>query len=475
MTTVEIGVGRRVRRAFGSVRVRLTLIATALLALALGVAAAIMLAVLHQSLLNSADAATASRAADIAATLRTESIAGLDPSALAPTADIDVVQVVDSSGRVVAATARDRTHALTSPVAVGTRRAVDGATLGDNPAEYRATVLGVRSPAGDATVVVGAAEGPINHVVITVAILLASVFPVILVLLAASTSYAVARALRPVERIRSQVAAISSADLSERVSEPATRDEIARLATTMNEMLERLQSARDAQLRFVGDASHELRSPLVTVVGLLELARNRGEDLDHATVDEILLPEAHRLRGMVDDLLLLARADERGLPVSVEDVDLDDIVTDEIRRLGQLGTVTVAAHVRAARVVADRAMLQRAIRNVVDNALRHARSTVELTVDVDPRGGASVTVGDDGPGIPVTERYRVLERFVRLDPSRRRSNGGTGLGLAITAEIVRAHHGTLTISASDLGGAAITITVPPAGDEGADQPASTSR
>lgn len=452
-------------RYVGGVRIRLTILATALLAIALAVAAVIMLFVLHRSLLNSADAATGARATEIAATVHTESPRGLDSAALMTSKDLDVIQVIDTTGAVVAATMGDRAAPLVPPAASGTRHIVDGARIGVDPAEYRASVIGVSTPTGDVTVVVGAAEGPINDLVTTVGILFASVFPVILVLLAANTYFLSGRTLRPVERIRAQVAAITISDLSKRVSPPRTSDEIARLATTMNEMLTRLETARVAQLRFVGDASHELRSPLMTIVGMLDLSRTTNESIDPDTVKAFLLPEARRLQSMVDDLLLLAKADERGIPLHVDDVDLDDLVVNEARRLSQLGTVIVTTRITPIRVRGEHDKLTRAIRNVADNALRYATSAIDLSMTRDDTANVgSITIADDGPGIPTAQRGRVFDRFVRLDTDRQRARGGSGLGLSIVDEIVRAHHGSVVIGDTPSGGTQVTIVLPTVDD-----------
>ncbi|WP_246008017.1 sensor histidine kinase [Gordonia oryzae] len=461
MTPILRSVVAWLRRCTAGVRARLTILATVLLAAALAAAAGLMLLVLHKSLLTSADAATSARAVELATTVRTESMSGLDASALTTSKDIDVIQIIGADGRVIAGTAGDRGAPLTHPLGPGERSTLDGATIGDDPTEYRVTVLGVTSPRGPVTIAVAAAEGPITDVVVTVAILFASVFPLILVLLAATTYFFVGRTLRPVEQIRTEVAAITSSDLSRRVSEPHTGDEIDRLATTMNEMLQRLHVSSEAQRRFVGDASHELRSPLVTLVGLLDLARVRGLSIDHSTIDTILYPEAVRLQMMVDDLLLLARSDERGIPLRRSVVDVDDIVADEARRLTRLGGVAVTARIDAVQVHADSEKLSRAIRNIADNAMRHAHAAIRIDVHADEVAqSCAVTIADDGPGIPAADRERVLDRFVRLDPDRRRSSGGSGLGLAIVDEIARAHGGTVTITAAPIGGAAVTITIP---------------
>ncbi len=292
--------------------------------------------------------------------------------------------------------------------------------------------------------------------------MLGVVFPIILAVAAATTYQLVGRTLRPVEAIRTEVAEISRTGVARRVPVADTDDEIATLAVTMNEMLDALAFAREQQIRFVGDSSHELRSPLVTILGLLELAVRTGDPIDSETVSTLLLPEAQRLRDLVDDLLLLARADESGgLRPSLEEVDLDDIVNDEVTRLDLTTDLEISATVLPVRVAGDRDQLGRVVRNLCDNAVRHADSAVSVTMVVDPES-VTVRVADDGPGIPpVDDRARVFDRFVRLDDSRDR-RGGTGLGLSIVDEIVRAHHGTVTVFDTDGGGCTIggVVTAP---------------
>jgi signal transduction histidine kinase len=269
----------------------------------------------------------------------------------------------------------------------------------------------------------------------------------------------VGAALGPVEAIRARVASISSSDLAQRVPVPGTRDEIADLATTMNAMLARLESGRAAQHRLVSDASHELRSPLTTIPTALELASGRPELIDNDLIDESLLPEAHRMHQLIEDLLLLARSDEGAIELRRDDLDIDDLLLAEASRLRSNGSIRVVAHIEACRTVGDRAALARVVRNLVDNAVRHASSTV--TMDCHPESGhAVISVADDGPGIPIQDRARVFERFVRLDPARARFSGGSGLGLSIVEEIVRSHQGAVAVGEATQGGAMFTLTLP---------------
>jgi signal transduction histidine kinase len=208
----------------------------------------------------------------------------------------------------------------------------------------------------------------------------------------------------------------------------------------MNYMLDRLESAASAQRRFVSDASHELKSPLATLRASVEVAQAYPDTADWSSTGDVVLEESLRLERLVADLLLLARADERGLQLRKDDVDLDDIIDAEAERLRATTALVVTSHIEAVRVVGDRDRLGRAVRNLVDNAARHA--TVNVGLSVYGEGDmAHIDVSDDGPGIPAADRLRVFDRFVRLDDSRTRSIGGTGLGLAIVRQIAQAHNG----------------------------------
>ncbi|WP_219413003.1 sensor histidine kinase [Pseudonocardia nigra] len=278
----------------------------------------------------------------------------------------------------------------------------------------------------------------------------------ILIVVAGITTYLFAgRALRPVEAIRTQVAAMTEKDLAQRVPVPAARDEVGRLAETMNGMIARLEDAQGVQRRFVADASHELRSPLATIAtGLELLQRSSG---DPATVTA-LRGETARLGKLVEALLLLARADERGLQPRREEVDLDEVAEAERGRPAE-GGIPAEVRTEPVRVIGDRGQLARVVRNLVDNGRRHASSRVLVTVG---RQGdvAVVEVSDDGPGVPPADRTRVFERFVRLDDARARSDGGSGLGLAIVAEVVAAHGGSVEVTDAPAGGALFRVRLP---------------
>nr|WP_243731562.1 HAMP domain-containing sensor histidine kinase [Nocardioides ochotonae] len=284
-------------------------------------------------------------------------------------------------------------------------------------------------------------------------------------MLVGGTTWAVAtRALAPVERIREEVEQITGDRLDRRVPEPPSRDEIHRLARTMNQMLERLESSRERQQRFVADASHELRSPLASIRQTAEVAQAHPGALPEGELAEAVLEESGRMQRLVEQLLVLTRAGEAAGAHASYDVDLDDIALAEARRVRRGGLQVDTSGIGPGRVRGDGVALGQVVRNLVDNAVRHAETTVRLAVRERAEDGrdpdVELVVEDDGPGIPEAERERVFDRFVRLDEARARDAGGSGLGLAIVREIVTAHGGTVAITSSPAGGARVVVRLP---------------
>jgi len=323
---------------------------------------------------------------------------------------------------------------------------VDGLLVGEDAEdEFRVLTRLVDVDGQQHVLVVAGALDEVNESVGVLTTTLAVALPALLVLLAALIWLVVARALRPVESIRQEVVRIGGDDLGRRVPEPATHDEIGRLARTMNEMLSRIEAAGDRQRAFVADASHELRSPLTSIRSELEVDLAHPESSDPRATHRSVLEETDRLQRLVDDLLYLARRDAAAGDRRVTTVDLDDVVMREIARVAQEERPVVdAAGVSGAQLVGDADQLTRVVRNLLDNARRHAteRVTVGLVEDGD---SVVLTVSDDGPGIADEDTERIFERFTRLDSARDREHGGTGLGLAITADIVAEHGGTVSV------------------------------
>jgi signal transduction histidine kinase len=320
--------------------------------------------------------------------------------------------------------------------------------------EFIAVAEGAQTAAGPRTVLVARALLGVNETTTVVMRLLIVGLPILLVVVAVTTWLTVGRALAPVEAIRREVDEISAAQLHRRVPQPKADDEIGRLAATMNRMLARLESARDSQRRFVSDAS-----PITTIRQHAEVALAHPDGTTTTELADVVLAEELRIQRLVEDLLLLARADEH-IPPSSAPVDLDDLAFEEARRLRSTTSLRVdTSAVGAGLVHGDVDALRRVLRNLGENAARHATGRIDIAV-ADHGSDVVLTVDDDGPGIPEAERNRVLRRFVRLDEARSRNDGGSGLGLAIVDEVARAHGGSVTISQSPLGGAGIEVTLP---------------
>jgi signal transduction histidine kinase len=273
-----------------------------------------------------------------------------------------------------------------------------------------------------------------------------------LVLIAAVTYFAVRIALRPVEAIRVLTASVTASDPRERVTVPATGHEITALATTINTTLQRLDNAAAQQRRFVADAAHELRSPLTTLLASLEVALAYPERTDWPAAATTAARQTRRLQTLAEDLLLLARLDTRTPTAGPETVDLTALASRLAeqyplieRPLTLTCDSTAPAHVHG-----NPDEYERLLRNLVDNAARHAAYRIQITVRNED-AWVVLTVHDDGPGVPNEDAERIFERFVRLDDARSRDHGGTGLGLAIARDLAHRHRGTLSLTPRTLG------------------------
>jgi signal transduction histidine kinase len=445
------------------VRARSTAAALLVVAAALAIGAAVLLLLLQRELITSVSDQASSRAFDVANQVHEEGESGLATELVENTRVSQLIQVVNAQNKVVA---------TSSPRGAGTpltaARPGSGQTINDevgrmplldDDSPYLIVARGTEYQGAPYTVVVASSVETQRDVITTVAVYLLIGFPVLLALGGVATWWLVGRALRPVERIRSRVHGIGVGQLADRVPVPASGDEIARLAVTMNEMLDRLQAGQETQRRFVADASHELRSPIASLMAALDVIVADESGRAAPELHQVMQAETERMRRLVEDLLLLAKADDTGLRIQYTDVDLDDLLDIELRRLRTAGGPSVEGVVPAVRVAGDPAKLSQVIRNLADNAVRAAHGKVRFTL-AEEAGTATVTVEDDGDGIPERERIRVFERFVRLDASRDRGSGGSGLGLAIVQEVVRGHGGTVEITDSVLGGARFVVRLP---------------
>ncbi|MEU7861320.1 HAMP domain-containing sensor histidine kinase [Nonomuraea sp. NPDC049141] len=259
--------------------------------------------------------------------------------------------------------------------------------------------------------------------------------PALLLVVAGMTWFSVGRTLAPVAAIRAKVADITARDLHQRVPVPRSGDEIAALATTVNGTLDRLETAVETHKRFVADAAHELRSPIATLRARLELA-------EPSDLTAEALADVDRLQSLAADLLLLAKLDA-GEPLRTGDLDLGQVAAEESVRIKRRPELRMELDVEPDVVFqGSRAHLARLVTNLVDNAVRHAATVVQVRVHGED-GQAVLRVLDDGPGIPEGQREAVFDRFTRLDEARARDVGGAGLGLPIARDIASLHGGTL--------------------------------
>jgi signal transduction histidine kinase len=431
-----------------SVRVRTTLAAVVVVGLALTVGAVALVVTMRIVLTNEVRNAARLRAEDLAGALT-------EPGRRLPDlgTDDDVAIQVIAGDQVLAAGGEAPDDRPLARLAPGDSGRIDV------PAEDDDFMAAVAGASGGRVVLVARTLDDVDESTGIVAALLTAGIPLLLLVVGATTWRLTGRALAPVESIRAEVEGIGAAQLDRRVPVPGGGDEIARLASTMNAMLDRLDAAATRQRRFVADASHELRSPVTVLRAHAEATLAAPERTSSPALAEVVLAEALRLQALVDDLLLLARADEQRA-AGVRPVDLDDLVFEEAARLRSSGRVQVdTTGVSAGRVAGDGDAFRRVVRNLAGNAARHARSRVALSLRTE---GSTVrlAVDDDGAGIPAGDRERVFERFVRLDEARARDGGGAGLGLAIVKEVVRAAGGTSRAEASPLGGARIEVSLP---------------
>ncbi|MFC7384213.1 sensor histidine kinase [Sphaerisporangium rhizosphaerae] len=267
--------------------------------------------------------------------------------------------------------------------------------------------------------------------------------------------HTVTRSLRPVDAIRAQLDHIRSNNLSHRVPVPVAKDEIHRLARSVNDTLDALERTLEQQRRFCSDASHELRTPITAIRAQMEDALLASEDAGlHRLCDDVL-PSVERLQSITSDLLTLTQLDA-GVPGVRKPVDLTELITMELKS-HHLNGMVVHRLAPGVMVRGDRSRLRQLICNLVQNAQRYASSTVTVTlrrVDRDPEapgGVVELEVLDDGAGIAAEQRETVFQRFTRLDTARSRDAGGIGLGLPIARQIAESHGGALTIQDSDRG------------------------
>lgn len=371
-----------------------------------------------------------------------------------PVTGSQMVQVVDSRNRVVSASAgSDRlTAILTSgqlAQALHGSIRVEASRLAQS-APY--VVIAEAVPGLDRYVVVAQPTDQLARTAHVLRVTLLVVLPLLLVILGAISWRLIGATLRPVERLRAGAERISGADHDERLPVPRSVDEIHALALTLNSMLDRLADSRARQRAFLADVAHELRSPLTSMRTQLEVAERLGEG---DSLSREVLADVLRMSALVEDLLVVARLDSDAVPLpDAGPVGLDEV----LERMGaRYAGAELDVEVEPGLVVLlGPGELDRLLANLVDNAVRHARSRVQVRAR---RQGdrVRITISDDGPGVPAAERDRMRQRFTRLDSARDRGSGGTGLGLAIVTALLAKRDGRLLLDDAPGGGLAATL------------------
>jgi heavy metal sensor kinase len=447
------------------VRLRLTVVFAAAVAAALAVTGLLLYLYVARSLDRTIDDSLHNRTSDVTA-LIAQADHGLGEAPQAPLGSSGgFAQVIDARGHIVDAsrgatqapllTGAAFARALRAPILISrTRKDRDAVRMLATPVHAQDQRL---------VVVVGTSLRQHDATLATLrrALLLGS--PLVLAALALLVYAMAASALRPVERMRSQAARLSGDGLEERLSVPPARDELSRLAETLNDLLSRLALSMERERRFVADASHELRTPLALLRAEIELALDRPRPPEElAAALRSAGDETDRLTQLAEDLLLLARLQPRGVPIRTAPIDarelLGGIAARFHQRAGRDGR-TIRVTGGTALLEGDRLRVEHALTNLVENALRHGAGEIRLGVT---RSAAIVAleVSDEGPGFPDAFLPHVFERFAQADESRH--GRGAGLGLAIVAAIAEAHGGTITASNQPGGGAVVRITIPAA-------------
>jgi signal transduction histidine kinase len=447
----------RLRQVTGTVRFRVTALAVVAVAVVLLATGMGLVTAQRRLLTDNVEELIRQRADDLAALVSS----GQLPATLTHT-EGTLEQVVTPDGKVLAASPNLGATPPLGPPPPGDGTETVGTVehLPSDAARFLLLTRRVQGRQGPVVLHVASALDDVEESANVLTATLTIAIPAVTVILAVLIWRLVGRTLRPVEAIRAEVAHMSGTDLGRRVPQPDGDDEIARLARTMNAMLDRVEDANNRHQRFVADASHELRTPLARIRSELEVDLAHPDTADRADTQRGMLEEAIGLQRLVEDLLHLARSDAGAHPARREAVDLDDIVFRDVTRLRADGRVTVdVAAVSGAQVLGDPDQLARVVRNLTDNAARHARTTVTITL-TEHEETAVLSVADDGPGIPADQRQQVFERFVRLDDARTAATGGAGLGLAITRDIVQRHHGTIVVDPSHHPGSRLVVTLP---------------
>ena len=415
----------------------------------------------EHSLLDNIDTSLTARADDIVALLEDDP----RPPGLGINRDEDTIAVIlDGDGATVSSTDRFGDPAeLVTQVGGTTEKGRDVSlpSFQETAGTDRMRAVHLIGPRGESVFVaqslqrVDANLDALQNDLLTVGLLLAVLGGIL-------CWFVVRRALRPVHTIVEKATEISLARLDQRLPKPTRNDEVGELTTTINAMLARLETSAEQQRRLIADIAHELRSPLTAVATQLEVDLAHRNTADWPATAEEALDETRRLQRLIDDMLLLAKLDDADSPKHHQLVDLDQLVLDTIARLAPATTTTFdQSAVSAGLVRGDKSQLERAVHNLIDNAARHASTTVTVRL-VEAADTVRLDVTDDGSGIPIADRDKIFERFYRTQAARDRCSGGSGLGLALTKETILAHGGTIGVVDRAPQGVTFAVTMPSA-------------
>jgi signal transduction histidine kinase len=436
------------------VRLDAALVAMAVVVAALVVGAVLLVASTRAELIRGVEALVTTRSQDLAQLVATGDVPEVLPSSRSTSA-----QMIDGTGRVITATgdiegqepivatipSSEGITTLTVPTLDSSEEGEKDGDSDDDEGPYLVAVSGVDSETGRVTVLVAGSLAAAEAATTTLTPLLVGGIPFLALVVGVTTWILAGRTLKPVRLMTEEAGLITVTDLGRRIPLPGTRDEIQLLGKTLNQMLDRLEASISAQRRFVADASHELKSPVTSLLAMAEVASQHPQMIDVERFAADAHAEARRLALLVDDLLTLARSDEGALVFQRSRFDLTDLLAEETRRLWPTGKTVHLEGVTPVIVEADRRRIAQAMRNVIDNAARHAKGNIWIESLV-THDQVDVLIADDGPGISQADRQKVFERFIRLDEARSRDGGGTGLGLAVVQTIINAHGGTVGVT-----------------------------
>jgi two-component system OmpR family sensor kinase len=456
------------------VRVRLTAWYLLLLGLTLAALSGFLLLRLHADLVAGVDGSLDARAAELTLSLENSGGDGFARAGRAALAGLprraSAAQLLSADGRVLFSVAEGPgARPLLGPDLLAEVRPGHplrtSIHLGSEREPFRVLATELAGARGRETLVVAASLEGMEESVERLRLLLLVALPIALALAGGGGWLLAGKALWPVARMTRQAGAIGSDHLDERISVPPARDELALLASTLNTMLDRIEHGVAEQRRFLADASHELRTPLAILRAELEVGLRDAHGANgHAQVLASGIEEVERMSGLVEGLLMLARADEGQLELLPEPVDLGEVaaaVVAKLRPMAEAKGIAITLEGEPPKVLADRARIEQVVTNLLDNAVAYTGPGGAVKVRVWQAGGeAGLSVRDSGPGIAPEALPRVFDRFFRADQGRSRSGGGCGLGLAICKELVEAHGGRIGAQSEPGAGSTFVVLLP---------------